>query len=356
MKSDICWVCIFTLDSARLADFKAVVAPLVAETRKVVGSVAYEYRVSSDQTEIHILEHCRDPVAVVHHVTKTFSQSAEAFTAIASVRALRFLVRLMTRLQPSLMGCARHALEDQCRIPAGTPTDRALGRMGSDPQRDVWSIRPHHDRWPAGLRGNPMFSGIIEDLGTIRATTLAAGSLTLNLAIGFADLSLGESVAVNGVCLTAVSYDAEGLAQFFASKETLQRTNLGSLQAGDRVNLERAVSMATRLSGHLVQGHVDGQARLDAVSPESGAFRIDLILPKSLARYCVEKGSIALDGISLTLNAVEDLPSGECRISLTIIPHTWAHTNLQARRVGDLLNVETDVMAKYVERLCKPSL
>ena len=201
-----------------------------------------------------------------------------------------------------------------------------------------------------------MFSGIIEDLGTIRATTLAGGSLTLDLATGFADLSLGESVSVNGICLTAVSYDALGLAQFYASPETLQRTNLGNLRAGDRVNLERAVSMATRLSGHLVQGHVDGQGKLDAIIPEAGAFRIELILPKTLARYCVEKGSIALDGISLTLNTVDELPSGECRICLTIIPHTWAHTNLQARQVGDLLNVETDVLAKYVERLCKPSL
>lgn len=201
-----------------------------------------------------------------------------------------------------------------------------------------------------------MFSGIIEDLGTIKATTLSAGNLTLDLATGFADLTLGESVAVNGICLTVVSYDAKGLAQFFASTETLQRTNLGSLEVGGRVNLERAVSMATRLSGHLVQGHVDGQGRLAAIIPEAGAFRIELIMPKALARYCVEKGSIALDGISLTLNAVEDMAFGECRVSLTIIPHTWAHTNLQSRKVGDFLNVETDVMAKYVERLCKPSL
>ena len=200
-----------------------------------------------------------------------------------------------------------------------------------------------------------MFSGIIESLGTIVVMDQSAGSITLDIATGFTDLVLGESIAVNGVCLTVVTFDAKGRATFFASAETLQRSNLGGLRSGDGINLERAVSMATRLSGHIVQGHVDGLAMLDSIAPDAGAFRIELTLPSPLARYCVEKGSITLDGISLTLNSVEDLPTGACRISLTIIPHTWAHTNLQFRQVGDLLNVETDVLAKYLERLCKPS-
>jgi riboflavin synthase len=201
-----------------------------------------------------------------------------------------------------------------------------------------------------------MFSGIIENLGRVRAADQADGNLALDLDTGFVDLTLGESVAVNGTCLTVVTFDATGRASFYASPETLARTNLGTLRAGAIVNLERAVSMSTRLSGHLVQGHVDGLARLEAVIPEAGAYRIELSLPGSLARYCVEKGSIALDGISLTLNAVADLPTGGCRIFLTIIPHTWTHTNLNSRQPGDLLNVESDVIAKYVERLCKPSL
>jgi riboflavin synthase len=201
-----------------------------------------------------------------------------------------------------------------------------------------------------------MFSGIIEALGHVRTAVLADGNLMLDLETGFADLTLGESVAINGTCLTVVTFDSSGLAHFYASPETLDRTNLGTLRAGTKVNLERAVSMATRLSGHLVQGHVDGLARLDAVIPEAGAYRIELTLPQNLARYCVEKGSIALDGISLTLNAVKDLPGGTCQIYLTIIPHTWANTNLQSRQPGDLLNVESDVIAKYVERLCKPGL
>ncbi len=200
-----------------------------------------------------------------------------------------------------------------------------------------------------------MFSGIIENLGTIRATRESEGSVTLDIETGFSDLSLGDSVAINGICLTVVTFDVAGRAEFYASPETLRRTNLGVLQAGDRANLERAVSLSTRLSGHIVQGHVDGLGRLDSVLPEAGAYLIELTLPENLARYCVEKGSITLDGISLTLNGVDDLPSGACKVRLTIIPHTWAHTNLQSRKPGDLINVESDVIAKYVERLCKPS-
>jgi riboflavin synthase len=200
-----------------------------------------------------------------------------------------------------------------------------------------------------------VFSGIIENLGTIRATRESEGSVTLDIETGFSDLSLGDSVAINGICLTVVTFDVAGRAEFYASPETLRRTNLGVLQAGDRANLERAVSLSTRLSGHIVQGHVDGLGRLDSVLPEAGAYLIELTLPENLARYCVEKGSITLDGISLTLNGVDDLPSGACKVRLTIIPHTWAHTNLQSRKPGDLINVESDVIAKYVERLCKPS-
>lgn len=199
-----------------------------------------------------------------------------------------------------------------------------------------------------------MFSGIIESLGQIKAADLDQGKLVLQVATGFGDLSLGESVAVNGVCLTVVTFDAAGLATFYASAETLARTNLGTLRAQGMVNLERAVSLSTRLSGHLVQGHVDGQAELLSIVPEAGAYLIALQLPQALARYAVEKGSIALDGISLTLNAVQDQQDGTAIIRLTIIPHTWAHTNLQVRQVGDRLNVESDIFAKYVERLCKP--
>ncbi|ALL12503.1 riboflavin synthase [Caulobacter henricii] len=206
-----------------------------------------------------------------------------------------------------------------------------------------------------------MFSGIIEQVGRVETVAPEGdGALRLTLGTGFADLELGESVAVNGVCLTVVRHDARGLADFFVSPETLARTNLERAEAGAAVNLERAVTLATRLSGHLVQGHVDGQARLDQVIDDGGSWRIGLSLPAALHRFCVEKGSIALNGISLTLNSVAACDAdGRFQIGLTLIPHTWAHTNLQHAMIGDPINVEVDVLAKYVEQLChaylKPS-
>ncbi len=199
-----------------------------------------------------------------------------------------------------------------------------------------------------------MFSGIIDKMGKVTLARHEAGALKCDIATGYADLALGESVAVNGVCLTVASLAGADTAHFFASAETLARTNLGGLRDGSVVNLERAVSLDTRLSGHLVQGHVDGKATLTSVAQRDGAWLLTVELPKPLSRYCVEKGSIALNGISLTINTMEDMPDGRVIIGLTIIPHTWEHTNLHAIRIGDSINVEVDVMAKYVERLCKP--
>lgn len=200
-----------------------------------------------------------------------------------------------------------------------------------------------------------MFSGIIERLAPVGAAEHREGSLVLVLETGWNDLELGESIAVNGVCLTVTEFARKGRATFFVSAETLSRTNLGRLASGARVNLERSVRLESRLSGHLVQGHVDGKARLNSISPEGSAYRLELTLPAELARYCVEKGSIALDGISLTINSLAAVEA-ETRIGITIIPHTWEHTNLNTARPGDDINVEVDVMAKYVERLCQPYL
>ncbi|HEV7277889.1 MAG TPA: riboflavin synthase [Devosiaceae bacterium] len=201
-----------------------------------------------------------------------------------------------------------------------------------------------------------MFSGIIERVAPVKAAAHRGGSLVLELETGWDDLALGESVAVNGVCLTVTGFAGAGGATFFVSPESLARTNLGKLAAGTRANLERSVRLETRLSGHLVQGHVDGKARLVSITPESGSHRLELSLPAALARYCVEKGSIALDGISLTINSVGEEGGGAAVIGISIIPHTWEHTNLNAARAGDEINVEVDVMAKYVERLCQPYL
>lgn len=198
-----------------------------------------------------------------------------------------------------------------------------------------------------------MFSGIVDRIGTVEGIVNAAGSLTCTLATGYGDLILGESVAVNGVCLTVAARSENGLATFFASSETLTRTNLGLLAHGTLVNLERAVSLNTRLSGHMVQGHVDGLGTLTSMTVEDGAWRLAVELPQQLARYCVEKGSIALDGISLTINGIDDVTGGPSRIDLMIIPHTYVNTNLNAAKPGNVLNIEVDVMAKYVERLCQ---
>ena len=199
-----------------------------------------------------------------------------------------------------------------------------------------------------------MFSGIIERVAKVTKASHESGALKCEIATGITSLSLGESIAVNGVCLTVASFTMEGAANFFASAETLARTNLDQIISGIHVNLERAVSLNTRLSGHMVQGHVDGKAILTSIIPEDGAYRLSFDLQQSLARYCVEKGSIALNGISLTINGLTELKNGNTQVAITIIPHTREHTNLYAAKVGDAINIEVDVMAKYVERLCQP--
>ncbi|QDH15983.1 riboflavin synthase [Oecophyllibacter saccharovorans] len=209
-----------------------------------------------------------------------------------------------------------------------------------------------------------MFSGIIEHVGEVTTADRRPSAMDLRVASGFTDLQEGESIAVNGVCLTATRFTPQGEVEFHLSGETLDRTGLGALQPGARVNLERAVSLATRLSGHIVQGHVDGLGWLSAIEPAGDSHDLQVFLPASLRRYVVEKGSITIDGISLTVNAVYDSsaalsPFGKSRlqegpgfeIGLMIIPHTWAHTRLSTLRVGDPVNVEVDVLAKYVETL-----
>jgi len=199
-----------------------------------------------------------------------------------------------------------------------------------------------------------MFSGIIEKLGQVKAVSHKDQALVMLVESAFTDLELGESIAVNGVCLTVTKFTQSGNATFFVSSETIARSNLGALRAGNLVNLERAVQLKTRLSGHLVQGHVDGQAILSSVIAQNDAYRVQFLLPGALARYCVEKGSIALNGTSLTVNSLAPQPNQSCLIEITIIPHTWTNTNLHTLEIGDTVNVETDAIAKYVESLCQP--
>ncbi len=201
-----------------------------------------------------------------------------------------------------------------------------------------------------------MFSGIIERLERVKAVSRKDQTLVLVVETVFDDLELGESIAVNGVCLTVTEYTQGQTATFFVSSETIERTNLGVLVAGDAVNLERAVRLETRLSGHLVQGHVDGMATLTSSTPDGEQYLLEFSLPDTLGRYCVEKGSITLNGISLTLNSVTPEPDQTCAINITIIPHTWENTNLHTVGNGDKINVEIDIIAKYVETLCQPYL
>ncbi|MDI2112062.1 riboflavin synthase [Commensalibacter nepenthis] len=202
-----------------------------------------------------------------------------------------------------------------------------------------------------------MFSGIIESLGSILTVNRKPNAMVIEVDTGIPDLSIGESVAVNGVCLTVVKYDAQGKVSFFISSETLNRTNLNQLQVNKRVNLERAVTPSTRLSGHIVQGHVDATGRFVKAEQSGDAHKVFFAFPASLRKYVVEKGSIAIDGTSLTLNGVGEIgkdgaSSDEFIIHIMIIPHTWEHTTLGYLSLGDMVNVEVDIIAKYVENLC----
>ncbi|MFB3739049.1 MAG: riboflavin synthase [Candidatus Velamenicoccus archaeovorus] len=189
-----------------------------------------------------------------------------------------------------------------------------------------------------------MFSGIVEERGTVSAVEphrLVVGCRTVA-----ADSEVGASVAVNGVCLTVVERTDVTLA-FDVSEETRRRTALGRLSAGDPVNLERAVTLLTRLGGHLVQGHVDGVGEVTGFERDGdGGAWLRVRVPPELRRYVVEKGSVAVDGVSLTVAAPPD--EG---FAVALIPHTLAATTLGETEVGDRVNIEVDVIAKYLERL-----
>lgn len=192
-----------------------------------------------------------------------------------------------------------------------------------------------------------MFTGLIEDVGRVVKLERrgSSASLTVGTALPADGFRLGDSVAVNGVCLTVVTMKGGSLS-FDVSPETLDTSSLGRLTPGGEVNLERALRLSDRLGGHIVTGHIDCVATISGRREESGNIIFDFTLPGENARFLVPKGSVAIDGISLTVNSVSS--NG---FSVNIIPHTAAMTTLQLRRQGDTVNIETDIIGKYVERL-----
>jgi riboflavin synthase len=188
-----------------------------------------------------------------------------------------------------------------------------------------------------------MFTGIIEESGTVETT---GARLSIGCSHVLSDLTLGASIAVNGVCLTAVEIRADGFSADLAP-ETLERTNLGDLKPGEHVNLERPLTLQTRLSGHIVQGHVDGTGSVEGLRAlGDGNWELRVQVPRDLDRYLAYKGSITIDGISLTIASVTD-----GLVKVAIIPHTYEATNLAGRKPGERVNVECDILAKHVARL-----
>ncbi|TAK98998.1 MAG: riboflavin synthase [Rhodospirillaceae bacterium] len=202
-----------------------------------------------------------------------------------------------------------------------------------------------------------MFTGIVTDLGkVIEATTPVPGAEDRRFRIATtydtATIPMGASVACNGCCLTVVAKDGGSLS-FDASGETLLKTTLGDWRAGARVNLERPMKIGDELGGHIVAGHVDGVATVTGIRPEGGSVRYVLSAARTLGGFVASKGSVALDGVSLTVNEVSDLNDGSVSFGVNIIPHTQSVTTFGGLRIGDRLNMEIDLLARYVGRLMK---
>jgi riboflavin synthase len=193
-----------------------------------------------------------------------------------------------------------------------------------------------------------MFTGLVEATGRVAALEARGGDLRLRIAsdtLGFADVRLGDSIAVNGVCLTVVEFDAASFAAD-VSTETLARTTLGDWRIARLVNLEKSLRFGDRVGGHLVSGHVDGVGRVLAIEADARATRWRFALPRALARFVAEKGSIAVDGVSLTVNAV-----GDEHFEVALIPHTQQVTAFAETAIGSPVNLEVDLLARYLERI-----
>jgi riboflavin synthase len=194
-----------------------------------------------------------------------------------------------------------------------------------------------------------MFTGLVSYLGNVKSIALNGDSAKLVIANPAItkEIKAGDSVAVNGVCLTVTEFDSSGFA-VDVMVQTLNLTSTGKLKVSDLVNLELATKSSDRLGGHIVQGHVDGVAQVAAIAQEPKWQRMDIKLPNALMKYVVAQGSITVEGVSLTVGQLDDDAD---QVTVWLIPETLAKTNLSSKKVGDLLNIEVDVLAKYVERL-----
>ena len=195
-----------------------------------------------------------------------------------------------------------------------------------------------------------MFTGLVEDKGTILEINRGADSARIRIATSLSSqLEIGDSISVNGVCLTAVDLEPESFSAD-VMVQTLKVTSLSSIAVGDPVNLELAARADGRLGGHIVQGHVDGIGKVVAIEAEEKWTKMVVSVPKNLTKYIVNQGSITLDGVSLTVGEIDDAISA---VTVWLIPETLSKTNLSSRKVGDVINIEVDILAKYVERLIK---
>lgn len=191
-----------------------------------------------------------------------------------------------------------------------------------------------------------MFTGIIETLGTVRNILRNQKSLSIFIETDFDVLVMGESIAVNGVCLTVCRIEGSAFCAD-VTPETFSRTSLSSLFPGCHVNLERAMKADGRFGGHIVSGHVDGTARIASFSSDENAVNLRIVMEKSLGNFMIEKGSLCVDGISLTVASV-DWSGNDCVVSVAVIPHTWNETILHEKKQGSIVNIECDIVGKYI--------
>ena len=196
-----------------------------------------------------------------------------------------------------------------------------------------------------------MFTGIVEEIGTIKSIKASSRSMVLHISarIVLEGLNIGESISVNGVCLTVTSFDSNSFCADIMP-ETMQKSSLGSLNRGGSVNLERALTLNSRLGGHIVSGHIDGTGKIITKKQDENAIRITIAACPAILRYIIEKGSVAIDGISLTVAAIE-----KDSFMVSLIPHTKQKTTLCSKGIGELVNIENDQIAKYIEKLTHPT-